>query len=90
MKKKLILSASVLMLGLFAISGVVTATTTTFNTSVELTTEDCDKCGKKDCKGSCESKESKKECTTEGKESSSKACCAKKSKCSSKTESKTK
>ena len=69
------------MLGLFAVSGIVTATTTNTFTSTELAIEDCDKCGKKDCKGDCEQKSEKKECSSKSK----KSCCSKKKSCSSKT-----
>jgi len=77
MNKKLIVLASTLMIGLFTVAGFAGVVTTNNATSTECVIgEDCDKCGKKDCKGDCENKSAKKECTSAKK----KACCSKSAK----------
>ena len=80
LKKSLLAIASSLMLGLFVMNTIPAVANTT--TTTQFVDEgECDKCGKKECKGSCgEAKEEgqakageKKSCTTaEG----GKSCCA--------------
>lgn len=80
LKKSLLAAASTLMLGLFVLTTVPALATTTISTEI-VDEGECDKCGKKECKGSCEeakgeAKEQageKKSCASgEGKSS----CCA--------------
>jgi len=83
MKKRLILTASVVMFGLFAFTSVANVATINNTNNIVCVGEDCDKCGKKDCSGKCDTKSSKKECTTAQK----KACCSQSAKksCGTKT-----
>lgn len=43
-------------------------------TTIENLHNECEKCGKEDCKGNCDSKAEKKACSSK---SESKACCSK-------------
>ncbi len=76
MNKKLILFVSTLMIGFFTVAGVASVITTTNTNNIERVGDDCDKCGKKECKGECEKSGEKKECSMEAK----KSCSQKKSK----------
>ena len=77
--KKFLLAFGIIL----ALAFTVSATTSNFNPTHETSVSsekdgDCDKCGKKDCKGDCTA--TKKSCTkkcTKGDATASKACCKK-------------
>lgn len=83
LKKSLIALSATFMLGLF-VATTIPATANSLATATIQDEGDCDKCGKKDCNGSCtaEKKENKKECAKgEGKKECAKgegqgSCCA--------------
>lgn len=79
LKKSLLAVASSLMLGLFVINTIPATATTTIATEI-VDEGECDKCGKKECKGSCGEAEGKKEEAGEKKSCSSgegkSSCCS--------------
>ena len=75
---------SAVILGLVMVTSFAFATNSTSTIEegiVAVATDDCDKCGKADCDGTCEKKEGeeeKKSCShDEKKEGEAKACCKK-------------
>ena len=81
LKKSMLALASTLMLGVFVLTAMPSLATTTTAVAV-VDAGDCEKCGSKECKGSCgeaksEAKEQageKKSCASTGEGKS--ACCA--------------
>jgi len=72
MNKKLIVFASALVFGLFAFVSVDAVAKSTTDLGIEVVADDCDNCGKAECK-SCSAK---KEGNAEAAPGAKKGCCA--------------
>ena len=72
MNKKLIVFASAMVFGLFAFVSIDAVAKSKADLGIEVVADDCDNCGKADCK-SCSAK---KEGSAEAAPGTKKACCA--------------